>query len=148
MLLFFKSKILIIVFCFLLQYINLTNYISLKIRAVDDCVRYINISNQIILNFSEPIDANSLTCYANIWEKYAPDDFLIKDYEYEFKKRIEITFEDWNIYHGFMAIDVYFNEYVIKCTDQTFWKCINCYNNKTEKGEFVLDQEKDGKTVS
>ena len=136
MLLFFKSKILIIVFCFLLQYINLTNYISLKIRAVDDCVRYINISNQIILNFSEPIDANSLTCYANIWEKDAPDDFLIKDYEYEFKKRIEITFEDWNIYHGFMAIDVYFNEYVIKCTDQTFWKCINCYNNKTEKGEF------------
>ena len=49
--LFPKIEILIIVFCFF-QYINLTNYISFKLIEVDDCVRYINVSNQIVFNFS------------------------------------------------------------------------------------------------
>ena len=147
MLLFFK--ILINVFCFLLQGINLTNYISLKIRAVDDCVRYINISNQIVLNFSEQntIEDCDYTyhrrgpCDVNNWEKYAPDDFLIKDYEYELKTGIEITFEDWFTEQGYMAIDVYFNEYLIKYTDLIFWECKNCYNSMNEVGKFDFGLE-------
>ena len=132
---------MIIVFCFLLQGINLTNYISLKIKAVDDCVRYINISNQIVFNFSEQNEQCDLSYNyspydANNWKIYAPDDFLIKDYEYEFKTGIEITFEDWLNGQGFMSIDVYFNEYLIKSTDQIFWECRNCYNNENEYGKF------------
>ena len=79
MVLFSTIKFLIIVFCFLLQFINLTNYVSLKIRAVDDCVRYINISNQIVLNFSEQNTMEDCDytfqrrgpCDVNNWEKYA-----------------------------------------------------------------------------
>ena len=149
MVLLSKINFLIIVFCFLLQYITLTNYISLKIRAVDDCLRYINISNQIVLNFSEQNKdencdytyLNKGPCNANDWEKYAPDDFLIKDYEYELKTGIEITFEDFFREQGYMAIDVYFNEYLIKYTDQIFWECKNCYNNKSEIGKFDFGPE-------
>ena len=148
MVLFSKIKILIVFFCFLLQYINLTNYISLKIIAVDECLRYINVSNQILLNFSEQNEACDYTyssynpCRENYWEKYAPDSFLIKDYEYELNTGIEITFEDWYRLAGYMAIDVYFNEYLIKYTDQTFWECKNCYNNKNETGKFDFGQER------
>jgi hypothetical protein len=63
---------------------------------------------------------------------YPGDKFLIKNYEYEFKTEIEITFEDWNHKEGYMGMDVYFNEYIIKATDQLFWRCDNCRNENGE----------------
>ena len=54
MLFFSKTKFLIIIFVFgyLFQKVNLINYISFKLNKVDDCVRYINISNQILFNYT------------------------------------------------------------------------------------------------
>ena len=151
MLLFSKIKILIaFAFSYLFQNVNLTNYISLKLTEVDDCVRLINISNQIVFNFSQqnirencdctwiskgPCDAN------NWWNYYAPDDFLIKDYEYEFMTGIEITFEDWNRLNGYMSIDIYLNEYIIKLSDQKFWECKNCYDSNNVTGILLYEED-------
>ena len=150
MLLVYKINTLIIVFYCLLQKVNSTNYISLKLLQVDDCVRLVNISNKIVFNFSEQNKPehcdcsweNRGPCDANNWVKYAPDDYLIKNYEYEFMTAIEITFEDWNWRNGFMAIDIYLNEYLIKYQEQTFWECRNCYiENENERGQYLYKQE-------
>ena len=145
-----KITISIIVFYFFLQNVNLTNYISLKLTEVDDCVRLINISNKIVFNFSQqnqrehcdcnwekkgPCDAN------NWWAYYASDDFLIKDYEYEFMTGIEITFEDWNRLNGYMAIDIYLNEYTIKLSDQAFWECKDCYDSNYVRGVLLYEED-------
>ena len=150
MLLSSKTMMSIIAFYFFLQKVNLTNYISLKLTEVDDCVRLINISNKIVFNFSQqnhrehcdcnwqnkgPCDAN------NWWAYYAPDDFLIKDYEYEFMTGIEITFEDWNRLNGYMAIDIYLNEYIIKLSDQVFWECKNCYDENKVRGILLYEED-------
>ena len=129
MLLVYKINTLIIVFYFLLQKVNSTNYISLKLLQVDDCVRLVNIWNKIVFNFSKQNEyrlhcdcswVNRGPCDANNWVEYAPDDYLIKNYEYEFMTAIDITFEDWNWHNGFMAFDIYLNEYLIKYQEQTF----------------------------
>ena len=52
MLVFSKILSVIIVFYFLLQKVNLANYISLELKEVDDCVRLVNISNKIVFRFS------------------------------------------------------------------------------------------------
>ena len=145
-----KITISIIVFYFFLQNVNLTNYISLKLTEVDDCVRLINISNKIVFNFSlqnqpEHCDCNwqrKGPCDANNWwGYYASDDFLIKDYEYEFMTGIEITFEDWNRLNGYMAIDIYLNEYTIKLSDQAFWECKDCYDSNNARGVLLYEED-------
>ena len=90
MLLFSKAKFLIIVFAFgyLFQKINLTNYISFKINAVDDCVRYINISNQILFDYTPEHYSTDLSfqdksyCFPDNFSMYPKDKFIIKNYEY------------------------------------------------------------------
>ena len=151
MLLVSKINILIIVLYFLLQNVNSTNYISLKLLQVDDCVRLVNISNKIVFNFSDQniypdhCDCDWIRkgpCDANNWAHYCPDSYLIKNYEYEFMTAIEITFEDWNWRNGFMAIDIYLNEYYIRYQEQTFWECRNCYiENENERGQYLYKQE-------
>ena len=121
MLQFSKIKFLIsfAIFCFLIQNINLTNYIAFQMKEVDDCVRLVNISNnissKIVINFSLENSAcdpqfkvKPGPCEAGNWSLYADENgFLIKDYEYEFMNEIAITFEDWNHQNGFMGIDVF-----------------------------------------
>ena len=154
MLKFSKITIYIITFFYLFQSVILTNYISFKLIEVDDCVRFVNISNQIVFSFSEnntecdPDFKIKGPCDAGHWDRYAPDDFLVKDYEYEFMTGVEITFEDWNRLNEFMAIDVYLNEYLIKYTDQSFWECKNCLNSHYERGKFDYGPEESWKTGS
>ena len=147
MLAFSKIISVIIAFYFLLQKVNLANYISLELKEVDDCVRLVNISNKIVFSFTpqntdEHCDCSWQKrgpCDANNWAAYAPDDFLIKDYEYEFMTGIEITFEDWNRLNGYMAIDIHLNEYTIKFSDQAFWECKNCYDSYGTKGVLLYE---------
>ena len=149
MLLSSKIKISFVVFYFFIHNVNLTNYISLKLTEVDDCVRLVNISNHIVFNFSpqnreEHCDCSwekKGPCDANNWQAYAPDDYLIKDYEYEFMTGIEITFEDWNRLNGYMAIDIYLNEYIIKLSDQAFWECKNCYDSNNVTGILLYEED-------
>ena len=117
----------------------------MKIIEVDDCVRLVNISNHIVLNYSlqskpedcDPTFKKKGPCDAGNWSLYADEeDFIVRDYEYEFMTGIEITIEDWNRLNGYMAIDAYINEYIIKYSDQTFWECKNCYNSNNEFGKF------------
>ena len=143
-----KIKILItFVFCYLIKKVN-TNYISFRMLKVDDCVRLVNISNkissQIVVNFSDQntfCDTSFSThgpCQDNNWTLYADKDgYLIKDYEYEFMNEVAITFEDWNHQNGFMAMEVYFNEYLINYTDQTFWECKDCEHGK-ENSSYIF----------
>ena len=151
---FSKITIYIITFFYHLQSVILTNYISFKLIEVDDCVRFVNISNHIVFSFLEnnTICDTGFTikgpCDAGHWESYVPDDFLVKDYEYDFMTGVEITFEDWNRLNGFMAIDVYLNEYLIKYSDQSFWECKNCLNSHYERGKFDYGQEESWKTGS
>ena len=51
---------------------------------------------------------------------------MIKNYEYEFGTEIKFIFQDNISFEGYMIITVYFNEYIIKTSDQKFWKCIDC----------------------
>ena len=68
---------------------------------------------------------------------------IIKNYPYEFKLAIEITFEDLDHYEGFMNVVVNYNEYIIKTSDQRFWKCINCCgNNGTGHDDYHWDGQR------
>ena len=153
MLLFSKIKSLIITFafCYLFQKVNLIYYISFKLYKVDDCVRYINISNQILFNYNpeyyacDPYFNDRSYCDPGNFSIYPSDRFIIKNYEYEFKTEIEITFEDWNHIEGYMRMNVYFNEYKIKPTDQAFWRCDNCINENHENNYYL--SSKDGSPI-
>ena len=134
---FLRIKILItFAFCYFLQNVKLTNYISFKMVIVDDCVRQVkisnNISSKIVMNFSAQNDYCDTSfkikgpCQDNNWTLYTKEDYLIKDYEYDFMNEVAITFEDWNHMNGYMGIEVYFNEFLINYTDQTFWECKDC----------------------
>ena len=147
MLIFSKIKFLIIfIFCYLLQNINLTNYISFELIEVDDCVRYINISNQIVFNYTptpssyicDKTFVNRSHCDPGNRTMLPADNFIIKNQEYEPPAEISVTFEDWNHLNGYMTMIVYFNEYIINFTDQTFWECKNCINDKGEIDKFDL----------
>ena len=152
MLSFLKIKILIaFVFCYLLQNI-LTHYISFKMVEVDDCVRYVNFTrngeSKIVVNFTgQNTGCDTVTydpwgpCKDNEWDSYAKDGYLLKDYEYDAMNEIAITFEDWEHENGFMAIDVEFDEYIIRYQDQSFWECINCLN--TTEGETYIYGDQD-----
>ena len=128
-----KKMIAFVSFCQFIK-VELTNYISFELIKADDCVRMINISNEILFNFTLLYNGtcNNLDdlghCDAGNYSMYPDDKYLIKNYEYEYKIAIIITFEDWNHIDGFMDMNVYFNEFKIKTSDQVFWRCINCGN--------------------
>ena len=113
---------LIVYICF--QEINSkNNYISLEFLEVDDCIRNISISGQKIFEFNP----NTLDdCDFQYQDKYPQ--FFTKNYRYDYNIEIKFTFQDSVHYDGFMNITVYFNEYIIKVSDQMFWKCSDCGN--------------------
>ena len=111
-------------FCLFIK-VELTNYISFQLFDPDDCVRLVNISNQILFNFTPLYDGH---CNWKNYSMYPEDNYLVKNYEYEFKIAVEIIFEDWHHVLGCMNTDVYFNEFKIKSSDQILWRCINCGN--------------------
>ena len=113
---------LIVYICF--QEINSkNNYISLEFLMVDDCIREISISGQKIFEFKPNTLDDCDFKYQNIYPK-----FFTKNYRYDFDIEIKFTFQDSVHYDGFMNITVYFNEYIIKVSDQKFWKCTDCGN--------------------
>ena len=117
-------NIIISFLCLFFAKIKLDNYISLKFKIVDDCVREISISGRIIFGFTPPTLYDCDFQYQNIYPEY-----FIKNLKYEFGKEIKFIFQDSNHIDGFMDITVYFNEYTIKVTDQKFWRCIDCQTN-------------------
>ena len=122
------------IFLILLLFIgvNLINLISFEFKDVDDCIREVSISNKIIFE-------NNLTeCSAN--NKNIYPQFFIKNYEYEFNTEIKFIFQDIDNSCGAMNIIVYFNEYIIKVTDQKFWKCINC--TKNSDGNYIIEDNR------
>ena len=61
MLIFSKIKMIVtFIFIFLSIKVQSTNYISFDIIRVDDCLRKINISNEIILNLHPNILQNAV----------------------------------------------------------------------------------------
>ena len=143
--------------CFLISKVNLkNNYISFEIIEVDDCVRLMNVSNHIFFNFTPLYEGkkcgdytweNLGHCDANKKDMYIKNEngkyFVITNYEYDYGIDVEITFEDWDHINGFMALNAYFNEYLVEPEDQTFWQCLNCggYDNELHYDNYVRKNE-------
>ena len=94
-----KRIVNFIFFCLFIK-VKLTNYISFNIIQVDDCLRKINISNEIYFEFTPYYFTRCGNyddigdCDAKNFNVYGSDTMIIKNYPYEFKLAIEITFED------------------------------------------------------
>ena len=99
-----------------------TNLISFKLIAVDDCIKEIYISDKIVFNLTRISESDD----CNINDKTIYPEYLIHNYEYEYGTNITFKFEDRIRGSGYMNIIAYFNEYIIKASNQKFWKCINC----------------------
>ena len=144
-----KRIVNFIFFCLFIK-VKLTNYISFNIIQVDDCLRKINISNEIYFEFTPYYFTRCGNyddigdCDAKNFNVYGSDTMIIKNYPYEFKLAIEITFEDLDHHEGFMNMDVYFNEYLIKTSDRRFWKCINCggINGTNRHEDYFWERER------
>ena len=119
-----KINIIIFIFILLFKKGKLSNYISFEFHMIDDCIREINISNDIIFGYTPENLSMCDFAYQNIYPK-----FFIKNYKYELGINVIFIFQDSCHFEGFMNITVYFNEYIIKVTDKDvnkFWKCIDC----------------------
>ena len=137
-----KKFIEIFVFYFLLVEIA-TNYyyISLEFLDVDDCIKKINIKNGITF-FEYAYNESYLCDYSN--QAHYPK-FFTKYYNYQLGEEIDFEFEDRVHIDAFMDITVYFNEYIIKTSDQKFWECSLCktwngnyfYGNVNNKGDYI-----------
>ena len=90
---------------------------------VDDCIRAIFISGENIFSFTPTSIDKCDYQYQDIYPK-----FFTKNYRYDYDIEIKFNFQDSVHFDGFMDITFYFNEYIIKTSDQIFWKCINCWN--------------------
>lgn len=112
-------------------------YISLEFNDVDDCVHSIEISNNTIWEFNDPtID---LCDYE--YRNTSHPKFFVKNYKLDLNVEILFKFQDSTHYAGFMDINVYFNEYIIKISDQKFWKCSDCGgkdNAHSSEGEGMI----------
>ena len=114
----------IIIFFLLFIEINLkNNYISIKFEMIDDCIRRIYISGQTIYSFDYTDIAECDFAHQDIYPAY-----FTKNYRYDYDIEIKFEFQDSVHFDGFMNITMHFNEYIIKTTDKTFWKCTNCGN--------------------
>ena len=114
--------------------VKLANYISFKLNIVDDCLRELKISDKVLFTYNPEYNPE---CGTYTWPDrpdcdsyndfmYPSDKFIIKNYEYDFKTPIIVTFEDYNHMYGYMNMTVYFNEYTIETKAKRFWRCINC----------------------
>ena len=103
-------------------------YLSMELIEADDCIIKINTTkngNELIYldfyNYSTNCKRNNYSYYP-----YKNDSLLINEL-YDFGEIIHLTAYDKNIGNGYINITVKINEYIIKCQDQKFWKCFNCY---------------------
>ena len=137
--LFLNIKFLIrLFFCFLIFKVKSdNNYISLKVIKADDCIRNITILNELFFQFTKNKDGDCKSnsfgdCDANDFNNVKPypeDKLLVKYYKYNYKVKILVKLEDYNHIDGYLDMTVYFNEYIIKTSDNTnFWKCLDCGN--------------------
>ena len=122
-----------LIFFFVFIVVQLTNYITFHLNIIDDCLRELKIGDDVLFSFTplffgvcELFWIYRPHCDSGNTSMYPPGLDIIKDYEYNFKTDIKVTFEDYNHQYGYMNMTVFFNEYVIKNTDRRFWRCINC----------------------
>ena len=127
------NTITIIIFLYVFIKVQLPNYISFKLNIIDDCLRELKIGDEVLFSFTPINDGICETfwihrpdCDSGNRAMYPSDSYIIKDYEYNFKTDIKLTFDDFNHKYGYMEMTVFFNEYIIKNTDRRFWRCINC----------------------
>ena len=117
---------------FLFGEIKSEYYLSLKFTEVDDCIRNINLTNgDVIWKFDPATLADCDFKYQGIYPKY-----LTKYYNYQLNTEIKFEFQDSVHYDAFVNIQVNFNEYIIKASDQKFWRCTDCY---TDDGNYIWD---------
>ena len=91
---------------------------------IDDCIREIYISSEKIYTFTPGDISECDFAFQNIYP-----DYFTKNYRYDYDIEIKFEFQDSVHFDGFMNITMHFNEYIIKTTDQKFWRCTNCGNN-------------------
>ena len=132
-----KFKEIIISFLlFFLVKIKSQYYLSLKLVTIDDCVRNINVSNSFVMWKFDPNNLNECDfAFQNIYPEY-----FTKYYNYQLGTKIQFEFQDSVHVDAFVNIKVYFNEYIIKASDQRFWKCEDCY---TPGGNYIWDNVND-----
>ena len=120
-------------FCLFIN-VKLADYISFKLNIVDDCLTELKIGDEVLFTYIPEYNPACGTyswpdrpdCDSANYFMYPPENYIIKNYEYDYGTPIIVTFEDYNHMYGYMNMTVYFNEYIIETTARRFWRCINC----------------------
>ena len=124
-----NRSIIYLIFFNLFFFAKLNNYISIQIIKIDDCLRKITMNNDVLFELA---NEDVSRCDANRYDYYHVESYglLIKNFEYNFKVDVEFIFEDYNHWDGWFDLNIFFNEYIIKTHDQTFWTCTDCGDNR------------------
>ena len=101
--------------------IQLVNYLTFELHKVDDCIRAVYFSNELIFNYKPE---NLSMCSSKINRLYPK--YFVLNQEYNFGTQIKIIFQDTDHHDGYFDISIHFNEYIIRVKDQVFWKCLDC----------------------
>ena len=114
-----ERKLIIFIFFNLFILAKSSNYISVQINTIDDCLRELNKNNNNLFHFD--LGEDWWKCHIDISE-YHPNinGFLKQNIEYEFEDELEFIFEDYYHTDGYMDVNILFNEYIIKTHDQVF----------------------------
>ena len=119
------NYITIFIIIVLLIEIKSDYYLSLQVVTIDDCIRNVNISNGFVIwKFDPPSLDKCDFQYQNIYPEY-----LTKYYNYQLGTEIRFEFQDSVHIDAFVNIKVFFNEFIIKASDNKFWSCKDCYTN-------------------
>ena len=113
---------------------QLVNYLTFELHEVDDCIRAVYFSNELIFGFKP----ENLSMCSSKKNKHYPKYFVLNQ-EYIFGTQIKVIFQDTDHHDGYMNISIHFNEYIIRVKDQIFWTCLDCGGpNKN----YVYDKER------
>ena len=114
--------------------VELVNYLTFELHKVDDCIRAVYFSNELIFGYKPE---NLSMCSAKKNSHYPR--YFVLNQEYTFGTQIKVIFQDTDHHDGYFNISIHFNEYIIRVKDQIFWKCLNCAGpNK----DYVYDNDR------
>ena len=115
----------VVLFLFTFHRIYSFLILSMEVKKVDDCIRKIQLDDDIILFEKEKYDNECSSL-----EKYNYNELIVNPIPYDIGQKIKVIVgdKDYKKNHCGLNMDISVNNNSIKNDDIKFWYCDNCFN--------------------